>query len=153
MYDPCAPVEHACDATPTCSVFGDCDDLAGQLASPLGLTKPHLSDATLAAQRAALISDTTPPVIELLGTGDLIVDGSRSIMVTTVVVGSGPYMDGGAVAWDMLTGDPTRKINITDAIKVGTLSPMCTLPPRQHTSVSSPSLLWPSLDQRDQAST
>ena len=35
-----------------------------------------------------------------------------------VAVGSGPYMDEGATAFDVLTGNPTNKIDITDQIKV-----------------------------------
>ena len=106
-------------------MFGQCNAATAPLATILNSSSlyfydanPYASETTLAAFKATLVPDTMPPVIELLGAGTLDMSSGRCVMVTEVVVGSGVYVDEGAVAWDAMTGDPTRMMNVTDTIKV-----------------------------------
>ena len=72
-----------------------------------------VSDASLnaAAQvtRTVIVEDTTKPVITLLGTSPLVIEGGFG------------YADAGATAFDTLDGDLTSNIEIVDAVDSGSV--------------------------------
>ena len=106
VFDPCGPSEKTCNtAIFACSFNGNCGSEAAALAKAGSTNSGSAAAAAAAAATALLFSapDVTPPVITLLGAGQPFVTGTGgSGLITTVIAGSGAYVDAGATALKVL---------------------------------------------------
>ncbi|KAJ9507832.1 hypothetical protein QJQ45_019262 [Haematococcus lacustris] len=122
--------EFTCPTSLQCSVNGNCGAAAAALSSLFGPSGSSggggsagpRSATALAALAALTVPDTTPPVITIQGMGQLFQaprPGGSMVtgMLTTVMLGS-QYADEGATAYDVRTGQPGLRIDLTARIKV-----------------------------------